>query len=113
MEKRFFDASCFCYSSAIQVAYKPFLEFKYAATVGKMAMGIKVTNKEFGRASLCETLIRDSPNILVGIFSMIGGVLAFSKPAFSSITEFTEYSHLLSTIGFVTVINVSIALFSD
>jgi len=66
----------------LMLAYKPFMEFKYGATVGKMAVKIKVTDENFNKISLSQAIIRYTPWIITQAVSIYTTILLFQTPAF-------------------------------
>src|SRR5205823_4178142 len=47
-------------TSLLTVVYKPFMEYEYGATLGKMAVGIQVVGHQFQKVTLKEELRRVS-----------------------------------------------------
>ena len=80
------------------IVYKPFLEFKYGATVGKMAMKLSVLNYEFQKIALSHSLLRNVFQILPGIYSLIIAYLVFQMPEFATTDSLDGYSKLSSSI---------------
>ena len=67
----------------IQIVYKPFFEYKYNATPGKMALGIKVVNHEFEKPGFIEVLSRNIFQIMFTIIFMLINVYKMNHPVFS------------------------------
>jgi len=80
--------------SLISLVYKPLLEYKYGATLGKMAIKLTVVNTAYEKVNLAESLTRNVFAILLGIFSIITTLLLFNAPGFEDATTFTGYSAL-------------------
>src|SRR4051794_33511203 len=61
-------------TSVLTIVYKPFMEYQYGATLGKMAMGIKVVGHQFQKVTLNEELRRVSfyivPNIIQQVLTL-------------------------------------------
>lgn len=55
----------------ISGAYKPFCEYKFGATLGKMAIDLKVVNENFQRISLDQSIIRSSLFLISSVTSII------------------------------------------
>jgi uncharacterized RDD family membrane protein YckC len=91
--------------SLLGFAYKPFCEFKYGATIGKMACDLVVVNYEFQKANLTEILLRNIFGIAVGIISLIFTITMYNSPEFQEVTGFMEYSVLLSQMKELNWIN--------
>lgn len=76
------------------IIYKPFMEFKYGATLGKMAVNIKVVNQDFGKITLAQAIIRYIPWILNQAVEIISAVILFQHPDFYSISSMVEFGNL-------------------
>lgn len=106
----------------LSVAYKPFMEFKYGATLGKMALNLKVTNLKFGKADLKEIVLRNIFHIVPSLVGMFFNVAIYNSPAFESISGFPEYLGLSGQsallhynnlfFGLITIVD-TIVLLSD
>lgn len=99
----------------IMMVYKPFMEFKYGATLGKMAVKIKVVNYHFTQINITQAIVRYFPWLLGNIVSIISTILLFQHPDFVSSTTFIEIRNLqnqlpTSTINFITSLVVLIAV---
>src|ERR1700712_1161316 len=57
----------FILTSIITIIYKPFMEYQYGATLGKMAVGIQVVGNQFQKVTLKEELRRVSFYLVPGI----------------------------------------------
>jgi uncharacterized RDD family membrane protein YckC len=77
--------------SLIGIGYKPFMEFYYGATLGKMALKLKVTNLNFEKADLGTILLRNIFHILPTLLSLFFTVGMFSDPDFESISGYQDY----------------------
>ncbi|MBN1804744.1 MAG: RDD family protein [Sedimentisphaerales bacterium] len=62
--------------------YKPFMEWRYGATLGKMAMGIVVIDKHGHLLTLAMAYLRFIPNLVVGVLSVIGTLFLFQTQGF-------------------------------
>jgi uncharacterized RDD family membrane protein YckC len=76
----------------ISIAYKPFLEYSYGATWGKMALKLKVVNLQFERASLQEILLRNVFHIVPSLITLFFSIGLYNDPEFESVTGFMQYS---------------------
>lgn len=56
-------------TSLLTIAYRPAMEYIYGATVGKMALRLKVVNRNFERCELHEILLR---NIFQIVYPLLG-----------------------------------------
>ena len=77
-------------------AYKPFCEYEYGATLGKMALKLKVVNQQFEKANLQEVLLRNVFQIVLTLVGLVTTVIFFNSPEFQEITGFMEYSTKLN-----------------
>jgi uncharacterized RDD family membrane protein YckC len=101
------------------VMYKPFMEYKYGATLGKMGVGIKVVNLEFGKLTLSQSIIRNFPYWLSQLFSIFTTILLYNNPDFQSATSMIDVgtiqnevaspwiNYLISTITLISCIVVA------
>jgi uncharacterized RDD family membrane protein YckC len=76
----------------ISMVYKPYMEWKYGQTFGKMAANIAVTDLEFGMPSLKAILLRNSLHLASAVLNLIGSVMVFSAPGFEELGTFQEIS---------------------
>ncbi|MEM7572883.1 MAG: RDD family protein [Bacteroidota bacterium] len=86
--------------------YKPFMEWKEGATLGKMAMKIKVVNKDLGPISGEQAFHRYALWIGTMFISVAMEVQLFNAPNFGDMTDYMEtrewlQNSSLSTINFV------------
>jgi uncharacterized RDD family membrane protein YckC len=84
--------------TVVSLGYKPFCEFNYGATLGKMALKLKVVNLQFGNATLQEILMRNIFHVVPSLVSLIPTVAVFTSPEFLEMTDFKgfmEYNTLL------------------
>lgn len=76
----------------IAIVYKPFMEAKYGATLGKMALKIKVLNSDNKSIEIKHALLRYIPWV-VGIFiSLYSSYILFNNPDFLITKGWTESS---------------------
>jgi uncharacterized RDD family membrane protein YckC len=97
----------------VMMAYKPFMEWKYGKTVGKMTLNIEVTNMNQGKANLQEILLRNSLGLVIGILGLITTFTVFSQPGFQEVSGFMETSMFQQQhdpIGMLSLIPVLIYL---
>ena len=78
----------------IMALYKPFMEYKYGGTLGKLALKIKVVNTDLESISIPKAILRYALWIPGQILSLVGIVLLFSNPDFEFATTFTEASQM-------------------
>lgn len=84
-------------ASILSAMYKPIMEWQKSATLGKMALGLKVVNVEDGASiSLGQSLNRYFPWIISFAISLSLNIFLFLDPSFQDITGFIELSKLTS-----------------
>lgn len=108
--------------SVVGMGYKPYMEFTYGATLGKMALKLSVTNQAFGKASLGEILLRNIFHIAPQFIALFFTIGMYNDPGFESISGFGEFSvfsqrftvlqYINYAGGFVTIID-AIVLAAD
>jgi uncharacterized RDD family membrane protein YckC len=74
------------------IAYKPIMEFYYGATLGKMALNLKVTNLDFERADLQTILLRNIFHIAPPLITALLSFGIYSHPDFEAVSGYIEYS---------------------
>jgi len=67
-----------------QAFYKPFMEYKYGATLGKMAVKIKVVTTGFKPISINQTILRDGFYLLGFFASIFSTVALYQNPDFQN-----------------------------
>lgn len=72
------------------LAYKPFMESSFGATLGKMACGIKVIYDNGDRLSLYSAYIRYLPFLVSAVLTLASQLILFSSPQFESITSIMQ-----------------------
>ena len=109
--------------TVIGTAYKPFMEFTYGATFGKMALKLKVTNTNFEKANLMEILLRNvfhiAPQVVTLLIS-VGSI--YNNSDFESVSSWSEYTGFVQQFsvmqytsyasGIITIID-AIVLITD
>lgn len=83
---------------ALIIFYKPLMEYKYGATLGKMACKIKVTNVEFGRITLEQSFLRSSLVIIGQIISIISTIIIYQSADFINSTNWLEIGEIQEPI---------------
>lgn len=79
--------------------YKPYMEFKYEATFGKMAMGIKVISQDLEPLSARQALERYVPWLPNQILSLFAMVRLFNAPGFQEANSMLEIAIIQTEIG--------------
>ncbi|NQZ30855.1 MAG: RDD family protein [Oceanospirillaceae bacterium] len=87
-------------SSSLYSAYSLFFHYKYGATLGKMATGIKVTLPDGKRIGIREALLRSSVDICFAVLLLTAQMTALSIADFPMLSTlgFTERSEYLLSI---------------
>lgn len=70
------------------MCYKPFMEFQYGATLGKMAVKLKVVNLDFEKITLSQSITRYIPWLGGSLLSLATIYLLFQNPEFKETTDF-------------------------
>lgn len=110
-------------NSLIMAAYKPLMEYQYGATLGKMAVGIKVINEDGGLLTPNQAIIRYVPWLVGNIINLLVLVEIFATPGFDEVEGFMEYNmfvaqnpstltSLSSVAGFLILISAIVLLFN-
>jgi uncharacterized RDD family membrane protein YckC len=107
----------------ISLSYKPFMEYQYGATVGKMAAGLKVVGYHFERVTLKEELKRVSYYYLPSILIALMTLKSYFSKEFASISGYDEFQSYVSATnpailwvnGIVTILVIAdcITFFSN
>lgn len=66
-------------SSILFSAYSVYFHYKFGATLGKMALGIKVTLPDGKRIGLKQALLRSSVDLAFALFMVIAQIIAISN----------------------------------
>ena len=82
----------FIFTSILELSYKPFMEYQFGATLGKMAAGIQVVGRQFEKVSLSEEIKRVSFYLFPGALQALFALRIYFKTEFGSITRFNEYN---------------------
>lgn len=81
--------------------YKPLMEYRYGATVGKMAVKIKVVNYNLQAITLEQTLIRYLPWLLSVVITMMASIAIFQTPGFMEATDVMAYGELVQSTSYM------------
>lgn len=82
----------------IGLLYKPFMESNYQATLGKMALNLKVTDLNFERIHFEKSLLRSLIFMLPALVYLPVHYLSFNNPNLMALDGFWEYSQTIATI---------------
>lgn len=102
--------------------YKPLMESHYGATLGKMAMGIMVIDKDGEKLNKFRAYIRSLPNLMTAIVTVISNFYLFQSPDFANLTTSLELktlrsqmfpiSLILNILNFINFIDVIFVAFT-
>lgn len=76
--------------------YKPYFEYKYGATLGKMATNLKVTDHGFQKMDFEKSIVRSLIFIIPGLLNLTPQYLAYSNPNLMAVEGFWEFNTLIS-----------------
>lgn len=99
-------------TSILSVVYKPFFEYSFGATIGKMAMHLTVLNYKHKKAKLSRILLRNVFYLIPNILSSLITFLVFNRPDFSSMHSLLGYFEMMKNSGMFTAFNRTIFLVS-
>jgi uncharacterized RDD family membrane protein YckC len=106
----------FILTSLPAIIYKPFMEYQYGATLGKMALGLKVVGHSYEKVTLNEELRRVSFYLVPGILQQILTAGVYFSSGFRSISNYQEFNQEIvrsnPSINWLNII-VSILLVAD
>ncbi len=74
--------------------YKPLMESRYGATVGKMACGLQVIDQQGRRLGIVAAYVRFLPVLAPAVVHLITLVWVFSVPQFQEVSGFLELARL-------------------
>ncbi|MFT4664642.1 MAG: putative RDD family membrane protein YckC [Polaribacter sp.] len=106
----------------IVMFYKPLMEWKYQATLGKMAMKIKVIAEVGGPMTLAQSFVRSLIFIGSSVISALIDLAVFSHPDFYEVTTFKEmvkfppylsYGSAHDSLMFILMISISFVIFDQ
>ena len=94
-----------------QIIYKPFMEYYWGATIGKLVMGIKVVNLQYQPINLLQAAIRYIPWFLSILPALLGlWLVTFHlPPGLIDIFYFLSSGHIakiLSATVFISVLRI-------
>jgi uncharacterized RDD family membrane protein YckC len=91
--------------------YKPLMEYKYGATLGKMAVKIKVVNANFEPLTVQQAILRNVPFWLSHLSSLAGAVILFQHTNFETATTMAQVTFLQNE-AIPSTINTAISFFT-
>jgi len=94
-------------TSLITIIYKPYLEYQFGATFGKMAVGIKVVGHQFQKVTLKEELRRVSFYIVPNIIQQVLTLKVYFSNQLNSIHHYKDYNdYIVSTNPALYILNI-------
>lgn len=85
-------------ATLVLVVYKPFMEYRYGATLGKMAVKVKVVTGDSDQISIQHAVVRNIPALLGNLLSGLTAVLLFSNADFQSASTMFEVAALQNEV---------------
>lgn len=82
----------------VGLIYKPLLEFKYGATIGKKLMKLVVVNRDHQKVNWIEVLIRNIFDITSRIFFFGATLMTYRSEGFINVTSNQEFVNFQKTI---------------
>lgn len=79
--------------------YKPLMEHYYGATLGKMAVSIKVVDSTFHRIDLPQSFLRSLPWLVQSLVGIISMYFMFYTVGFSDVTGFMDFAEFQQNVN--------------
>ena len=102
--------------AVLGILYKPFMESYYGATLGKMALDLKVTDLSYAKINFEKSLLRSLIVIAPSLFYLPVYYVAFQDPQIINTDGFLDFSLKLAStypaVGFITNI-LSVIFLAD
>lgn len=92
--------------SVIGMLYKPYLEWKKSATLGKMAVGIRLVDGSMNNISLEHAIKRYIPWIINYGISMLTNFMMFTMPEFQAVESYLELGPIMQNTPFYIINNI-------
>lgn len=86
--------------TVIYLGYKPFLEYHYGATLGKMAVKVQVIDLDGGPIDVQQSIVRNIPYLLAIALSRITTLAVQFRTDFSELDSLAEYNRLMEETGY-------------
>ncbi|MDB5283365.1 MAG: hypothetical protein JWO06_2440 [Bacteroidota bacterium] len=71
--------------------YKPLMEYKYGATLGKMALGLKCVNSNYEPIDLRQAFMRNIIFLIPNLTGLVLYYFVFAAPGFEEVTSIAQY----------------------
>lgn len=82
--------------SVIGIGYRIFMEHKYGATLGKMAVQLKIVNYDLEKASLSHIVRRNLLYIIIAVMSVVSSLIVFHTDGFADIETYGQYNDFIA-----------------
>jgi len=79
--------------------YKPYMEYRYGATLGKMALGIKVVSEENEALTPTQAFMRYIPWMVGNVISTFSIVMMYMSDGIGGADSFMEISQIMAEQG--------------
>jgi uncharacterized RDD family membrane protein YckC len=89
------------------IAYKPFMEKRFGATLGKMALSLKVVSDNGEALTANQVLLRATPWVLNGAVSVLTIITLAQHPSYLEMEGFVELTTLQTSISNKLLQNIS------
>lgn len=90
----------------IQSLYKPLMEFKFGASLGKMAVKIKVVNEEHQPITIDQSFGRYVPWVISTVISLITTTAMYTSADFNNLTSYMQLAEFSENMPLNTVSQV-------
>ena len=98
----------FLLTGLVSFCYKPFMEYKYGGTLGKLSLRLKCVNREFETITLQQAVLRNISVLLPGIMIWLGEACVFLCPEFNNAHSTAQFGGLLKQFPiFFTLYEIS------
>jgi uncharacterized RDD family membrane protein YckC len=81
----------------IGISYKPYMESYYGATIGKMILKLKVTDKNFKKIDMTTSILRSLILVFPAMMYIPLFYLAFNNPNLLELSGFLEFSRAMAS----------------
>jgi uncharacterized RDD family membrane protein YckC len=88
------------------LAYKPFMESRYYATLGKMAMNLTVVNTDLQSPNIRNIVLRNIFDITTRVLGAVTTIITFLSADFEEITSAVGFATLSNTLTGATYITL-------
>jgi uncharacterized RDD family membrane protein YckC len=98
-------------TSLLTIVYKPFMEYEYGATLGKMAVGIKVVGHGFQKVNLKEELRRVSFYIVPNIIQQVLTLNFYFSHQLDSVQHYKDYNdYIVNSNPALYILNIIVVV---